>query len=76
MEAGPVVHGHGVGIDIHEAPTLSARSGETLAEGDVVTIEPGVYVPRSGGVRLEDMMYVTSGGAKRLTKNSTELRVL
>lgn len=65
--------GHGVGLDIHERPSLSPRSTDRLAEGMVVTVEPGVYVPGIGGIRIEDMVRVTSSGGERITylpKNS------
>ena len=56
--------GHGLGLEVHEAPTLS-RTGETaLAEGHVVTVEPGVYVPGLSGVRIEDLVAVQDGGAR------------
>ena len=67
--------GHGVGLEIHEAPAIG-RSGTTpLLAGDVVTIEPGVYDPVIGGVRLEDMLVVTEDGARNLTKAPRELVV-
>jgi Xaa-Pro aminopeptidase len=67
--------GHGVGLEIHEAPAI-ARSGTTpLLAGDVVTIEPGVYDPVIGGVRLEDMLVVTESGARNLTQAPRELVV-
>jgi Xaa-Pro aminopeptidase len=59
--------GHGVGLDIHEAPRVSATSDATLAAGQVVTVEPGVYLPEHGGVRVEDTLLVTPDGARALT---------
>jgi Xaa-Pro aminopeptidase len=63
--------GHGVGLEIHELPRVSARSEETLAEGMVITIEPGVYLPGRGGVRLEDMVLITADGAERLNRTGS-----
>jgi len=59
--------GHGVGLDVHESPSLSPRSRERLDEGMVVTVEPGVYLPGIGGIRLEDTVKVTVSGCERIT---------
>lgn len=68
--------GHGVGLDVHEAPAVSARSTSTLTDGDVITIEPGIYLPGLGGIRIEDTVAVTGGGGRSLTTTSTALSVL
>ena len=59
--------GHGVGLDVHERPSLSPRSRDRLEEGMVVTVEPGVYLPGIGGIRLEDTLKVTGSGCERIT---------
>ncbi len=61
--------GHGVGIEVHELPGLAATSRGTLAPGDVVTVEPGIYLPGIGGVRIEDMVHVTRTGYANLTRS-------
>lgn len=65
--------GHGVGLAIHETPFLGPTAAGTLADRMAVTVEPGVYVPGLGGVRIEDVVLVTSGGPQRLTTSPREL---
>ncbi len=67
--------GHGVGMEIHEAPRLSVTSRDVLAAGQVLTVEPGLYYPDLGGVRLEDVATVTPQGARNLTKFEKVLEV-
>ena len=70
--------GHGVGLEIHEAPFFRRGSDQAtrLRSGMVVTVEPGVYVPGMGGVRIEDVVVVRPQGIERLTKTSPKLRIL
>jgi Xaa-Pro aminopeptidase len=65
--------GHGVGLQVHEAPTLSRTGVGKLAAGMAVTVEPGVYLPGRGGVRIEDTLVVGDGGAEVLTRSSRDL---
>ncbi len=65
--------GHGVGLDIHEAPTVSQLGTAILAPGFVVTVEPGVYLPGHGGVRVEDTLVVTEDGARPLTRFTKDI---
>jgi len=68
--------GHGVGLRIHEAPFLGPRSTGTIAGGMAITVEPGVYLPGRGGVRIEDTLVVTPEGPQVLTAAARELRVV
>jgi Xaa-Pro aminopeptidase len=65
--------GHGVGLEIHEAPRVAASARDTLERGSVVTVEPGVYLPGVGGVRIEDTVVVTPDGADPLTEFPKDL---
>ncbi len=66
--------GHGVGIEVHEAPVLRPESTDTLEPGNVVSVEPGIYLPDEGcGVRIEDLVLVTEDGRERLTEFTKEL---
>jgi Xaa-Pro aminopeptidase len=64
--------GHGVGLEIHEAPRVAAGQTEVLQPGMVITIEPGVYFPGKWGVRIEDMVAVNEGGCEVLTPTSKD----
>jgi Xaa-Pro aminopeptidase len=68
--------GHGVGLELHEGPSLRATSDDALPPGAVVTVEPGVYVPGLGGVRIEDMVVVTQGGCRPLPGSTRDLVVV
>jgi Xaa-Pro aminopeptidase len=65
--------GHGVGLEIHEPPRLGKEQTERLEPGMVITIEPGIYLPGKGGIRIEDMVVVTAGGAEVLTPVTKQL---
>ncbi len=68
--------GHGVGMEVHEAPRLAARSEDTLKAGEVVTVEPGVYLPGDFGVRIEDLVIVVDDGRRVLSSLPKELQVV
>ena len=65
--------GHGVGLAVHEFPTLGPRSSDSLADGMVFTIEPGIYLAGQGGVRIEDMVVLENGKARVLSKSKRDL---
>jgi Xaa-Pro aminopeptidase len=68
--------GHGVGLEVHEAPRLAQPSEAVLAPGNVVTVEPGIYLPGRFGVRIEDLVVLTEDGCEILTSISKELSVV
>jgi Xaa-Pro aminopeptidase len=68
--------GHGVGLEVHEGPRLSQRSEDTLAPGEVVTVEPGIYLPGDLGVRIEDLVVVTEEGHRNLSGLPKNLEIV
>ncbi len=68
--------GHGVGLEVHEAPRLGPRSDDVLAEGDAVTVEPGVYLAGRFGVRIEDLVIVDADGYRNLSSLPKDLRIV
>ncbi len=68
--------GHSVGIDIHESPTFGPRSVGQIAAGNVITVEPGIYVPGVGGVRIEDYGVITGDGYRPFTQSVHELQII
>jgi Xaa-Pro aminopeptidase len=68
--------GHGVGLEVHEGPRLSLRSDDVLAPGEVVTVEPGIYLPGKLGVRIEDLVVVSEGGYRNLSSLPKDLQLV
>jgi Xaa-Pro aminopeptidase len=68
--------GHGVGLEVHEGPRLSQRSDDVLAPGEVVTVEPGIYLPGRLGVRIEDLVVVAEDGLRNLSSLPKELQII
>lgn len=68
--------GHGIGLEIHEGPTVSFTSDQILEPGMIITVEPGIYIPNLGGVRIEDDIHITEDGYKVLTKAKKDLIIL
>lgn len=68
--------GHGIGLEIHETLRLASTNKDTLRDGNVVTVEPGIYLPKKFGVRIEDIMVVRNGGCENLTTSPKDLIVL
>ena len=68
--------GHSLGLNIHEAPNASPRYTRAFRTGNVVTMEPGIYLPGKFGVRIEDMLYLGEDGKRNLTLAPKELRIL
>lgn len=68
--------GHGLGISVHEFPSMSRNNNDVLQEGMVYTIEPGIYIQGLGGVRIEDDVIITKDGYETLTKYPKELQII
>ncbi len=67
--------GHGLGLEIHEQPSLSRRYVDALQSGQVLTVEPGLYYPEWGGVRIEDVAVICEEGHRNLTKAAVYLEI-
>ncbi|MBN2435034.1 MAG: aminopeptidase P family protein [Spirochaetes bacterium] len=68
--------GHGVGLDVHEHPRVKGEDDFVLPSGSVITIEPGIYIPGTGGVRIEDLLHITDNGPELLSSFSREIRII
>lgn len=76
LPAMPHSLGHGIGLGVHEHPSLSPKSKEILKEGMVFSIEPGIYLPGFGGVRIEDLFVLEKNGLRKLTQASIEMKII
>jgi Xaa-Pro aminopeptidase len=65
--------GHGIGLEVHEKPSLSPNSKNILTNNMVFSVEPGIYIPGFGGVRIEDLVLVTQKGPKIITRANREI---
>ncbi|MBI2086472.1 M24 family metallopeptidase [Candidatus Daviesbacteria bacterium] len=65
--------GHGIGLKVHEHPSVSPKSKDELIEGMVFSIEPGIYIPDLGGVRIEDLFVLEKTGLRQLTTSAKEI---
>lgn len=74
----PYQHGlsHGIGLEVHELPRVSQKTQDVLEEGNVISVEPGIYIPGWGGVRIEDLVVVRAGGVEILTRSPKDLDAL
>lgn len=68
--------GHGVGLDIHEMPSINSKNESFLKENMIVTDEPGIYLPGKYGIRIEDTVLITKDGCERLTKSKKDYIVI
>jgi Xaa-Pro aminopeptidase len=68
--------GHGVGMEVHEIPAIKSGGRTKLRKNTVITVEPGIYIPGKGGVRIEDVVLVTDGGSEILTKSSKDIHIV
>lgn len=75
---GKFIHsfGHGIGMDVHQPIYVSPRSEQVLSAGNIVSAEPGIYIPGVGGIRIEDTVLITEDGCERLTDFPHELTVV
>jgi len=68
--------GHGVGMEVHEIPAVKSGGRTRLKTNTIITVEPGIYIPGKGGVRIEDVVLVTDGGSEILTNSSKDIHIV